>query len=107
MGGKRKIASDLARVDKLRDQDIDFSENPPTTRAFWARGQLRSGGRPVSVINKAAAAESRLQGDLDRQVAAALAEARKSTKTIIERERQGELVSRELLNSVLSSCHKR
>jgi uncharacterized protein (DUF4415 family) len=35
--------TDWARVDKMRDVDIDFSENPPLGKDFWAEAVLWPG----------------------------------------------------------------
>lgn len=42
-----KSQTDWDRVDKLRDKDIDFSDNPEVTAAMFAKAVLRKGLKPV------------------------------------------------------------
>jgi uncharacterized protein (DUF4415 family) len=39
--------TDWNRVDKLRDKDIDFSDNPEVTAEMFAKAVLRKGLKPV------------------------------------------------------------
>ena len=39
--------TDWDRVDKLRDKDIDFSDNPEVTAEMFAKTVLRKGLKPV------------------------------------------------------------
>jgi uncharacterized protein (DUF4415 family) len=34
---KKSIKSDLARIDRMRDADIDYSDIPPLDKAFFAK----------------------------------------------------------------------
>jgi uncharacterized protein (DUF4415 family) len=43
----RKSQTDWERVDKLQDNQIDFSENPEVTPEIFAKAILRKGLRPV------------------------------------------------------------
>lgn len=38
---KSGIKSDLARHDKMRDEEIDYSDIPPLDERFWERAQVR------------------------------------------------------------------
>lgn len=40
--------TDWDRVDKLRDEDIDFSDSPKVTSEMFAKAVLRKGLKPVS-----------------------------------------------------------
>ena len=42
-----KFQTDWDRVDKLRDQDIDFHDNPEMTPEMFAKAVLRKGLKPV------------------------------------------------------------
>jgi uncharacterized protein (DUF4415 family) len=39
--------TDLARIDAMTDEDIDFSETPEATPEMFARGIVRRGLKPV------------------------------------------------------------
>jgi len=39
--------TDWNRVDKLRDKDLDFSDNPEVTAEMFAKAVLRKGLKPV------------------------------------------------------------
>jgi len=41
--------TDWDRVDKLRDEDIDFSDSPEVTPEMFAKAVLRKGLKPVFV----------------------------------------------------------
>ncbi len=43
----RKSQTDWERVDKLQDNQIDFSENPEVTPEIFAKAILRKGLKPV------------------------------------------------------------
>ena len=43
-----KSQTDWDRVDKLRDEDIDFSDSPEVTPDMFAKAILRKGLKPVS-----------------------------------------------------------
>jgi len=43
-----KSRTDWNRVDKLRDKDIDLSENPEVTPEMFAKAVLRKGLKPVT-----------------------------------------------------------
>lgn len=40
--------TDWARIDAMRDEDIDLSETPEATPEDFARGVLQVGGKPVA-----------------------------------------------------------
>jgi uncharacterized protein (DUF4415 family) len=42
-----KSQTDWDRVDKLRERDIDFSDNPEITAEMFAKAVLRKGLKPV------------------------------------------------------------
>ena len=43
----RKSRTDLKRLDAMKDEDIDFSENPEITPEMFARGIVRRGLKPI------------------------------------------------------------
>jgi uncharacterized protein (DUF4415 family) len=43
----RKSQTDWARVDKLQDNDIDFSDNPELAPEMFAKAIVRKGLKPV------------------------------------------------------------
>lgn len=43
-----KSQTDWDRVDKLRDEDIDFSDTPEVTPEMFAKAVLRKGLKPVT-----------------------------------------------------------
>ena len=43
-----KSRTDWNRVDKLRDKDIDLSENPEVTPEMFAKAVIRKGLKPVT-----------------------------------------------------------
>ncbi len=43
----RKSRTDWERVDKLKDNEIDFSDNPEITPEMFAKAILRKGLKPV------------------------------------------------------------
>ena len=43
-----KSQTDWDRVDKLRDEDLDFSDSPELTPEMFAKAVLRKGLKPVS-----------------------------------------------------------
>ena len=44
----QKSQTDWDRVDKLRDKDINFSDNPEVTPEMFAKAVLRKGLKPVA-----------------------------------------------------------
>ena len=42
----RKSQTDLNRVDKIKDNDIDFSDNPEVTPEMFAKSIVRKGLKP-------------------------------------------------------------
>lgn len=42
----RKSQTDLDRVDKIKDKDIDFSDNPEVTPEMFAKSIVRKGLKP-------------------------------------------------------------
>lgn len=44
---KKPLVSDMARVEKMRDEDIDYSDSPPVTEAQIKRAIVRQGLKPV------------------------------------------------------------
>jgi uncharacterized protein (DUF4415 family) len=43
----RKSQTDWARIDSMKEKDIDFSDIPPMTDEMWARGIVRKGLKPI------------------------------------------------------------
>ena len=43
----RKSQTDLDRVDKIKDKDIDFSDNPEVTPEMFAKSVVRNGLKTV------------------------------------------------------------
>ncbi len=43
----KKYGTDLEAFHAITDEDIDFSDNPPTTPEFWANAIIRKGLKPV------------------------------------------------------------
>lgn len=43
----KKFGTDFESLDKMRDEDIDFSEIPPITDEMWAKGVLRKNFVPI------------------------------------------------------------
>lgn len=39
--------TDIERLRKMKDEDIDFSDIPRTTPEFWANAMVRKGLKPV------------------------------------------------------------
>ena len=37
---KESIKSDLKRIDRIKDGDIDYSDIPPTTKEFWRKARV-------------------------------------------------------------------
>lgn len=37
---KESIKSDLKRIDRMQDTDIDYSDIPPTTKEFWKKAKV-------------------------------------------------------------------
>ena len=99
----KEIASDLLRVDSMKESDIDFTDNPPTSSDFWRNAQLMSKGKPLARESSPEVPAS----ELEKEVWKALEESRRITKKIVIREREGELVSQDLLNAQLRTCRKR
>lgn len=99
------ITSDLMRVDAMKDSDIDFTENPPTSSDFWQSAKVMSKGKPVVRETVGPSATVPIS-ELEKHVWQVLEQSRQVTKKIIIREREGELVSQDLLNSVLRTCRK-
>jgi uncharacterized protein (DUF4415 family) len=44
----KKSRTDLARVDAMKDEDIDFSDSPEIAPEQFARALVRKGFKPVS-----------------------------------------------------------
>ena len=42
-----KSKTDLDRVDKIKDNDIDFSDNPEVTPEMFAKSVVRKGLKPI------------------------------------------------------------
>ena len=38
--GKKQVKSDLSRIDKMKDSDIDFSDIPETDASIWANAEV-------------------------------------------------------------------
>ena len=45
----RRSGSDWARIEAMRDEEIDVSDIPPLSDAFFERAKLWKAGRPVAV----------------------------------------------------------
>jgi len=43
----KKSETDLKRLDAMKDEDIDFSDNPEVPAEMFARGIIRRGLKPV------------------------------------------------------------
>lgn len=43
----KKYGTDIGRLRKMKDEDIDFSDIPRTTPEFWAKAVVRKGLKPV------------------------------------------------------------
>lgn len=43
----RKSETDLDRVDKIKDKDIDFSDNPEVTPEMFSKSIVRKGLKPI------------------------------------------------------------
>lgn len=43
----KKFGTDFDRLDKMSDDDIDYSEIPPITDEMWAKGVLRKNFVPI------------------------------------------------------------
>ena len=43
----RKSQTDLDRVDKIKDKDIDLSDNPEITPEMFAKSVIRKGLKPI------------------------------------------------------------
>jgi uncharacterized protein (DUF4415 family) len=43
----KKFGTDFERLDKMTDEDIDYSDIPPITDEMWAKGVLRKNFKPV------------------------------------------------------------
>jgi hypothetical protein len=99
----KEIASDLLRVDSMKESDIDFTDNPPTSNDFWRNAQVMHKGKPIARDSSHLTPAS----ELEKEVWKVLEESRHVTKKIISREREGELVSQDLLNAQLRTCRKR
>jgi hypothetical protein len=97
------IASDLLKVDATKESDIDFTDNPPTFNDFWRDAKVLHKRQPVIGESSLAAPVS----ELEKEVWRVLEQSRNITKKIISREREGELVSQDLLNAQLRTCPKR
>jgi uncharacterized protein (DUF4415 family) len=39
---KKSIKSDLPRIDKMSDKEIDYSDDPETNEAFWQMAEINS-----------------------------------------------------------------
>jgi len=39
---KKSIKSDLPRIDKISDKEIDYSDDPETNEAFWQMAEINS-----------------------------------------------------------------
>lgn len=44
---KKRFASDMSRVTKMKDEDIDYSDSPPVTEAQIKKAIIRQGLKPV------------------------------------------------------------
>jgi uncharacterized protein (DUF4415 family) len=42
-----KLGTDIERLRKMKDEDIDFSDIPRTTPEMWAKGVLRKNFKPI------------------------------------------------------------
>ncbi|MGD9561027.1 MAG: BrnA antitoxin family protein [Pyrinomonadaceae bacterium] len=43
----KKYGTDIERLRKMKDENIDFSDIPRTTPEFWAKAVVRKGLKPV------------------------------------------------------------
>ena len=43
----KRYGTDFERLDKMSDDDIDFSDIPRTTAEFWARAVVKKGLKPI------------------------------------------------------------
>jgi len=116
------VKSDLGRIDAMREEDIDYSDIPATTDRFWKDAKVVSGSvRDQSIVagvepeqarsshEKSASESTTAAGNVPRSAAESrvwtiLEESKVSTMSIVEREREGELVSEDLLNSRIRTC---
>lgn len=53
---KRKLASDMDRIEKMKDEDIDFSDCPPVTEKQLKQAIRRCGLKPINRASRLAAA---------------------------------------------------
>jgi uncharacterized protein (DUF4415 family) len=42
-----KFGTDIERLRNMKDEEIDFSDIPPTTPEMWENGILRKGFKPI------------------------------------------------------------
>jgi hypothetical protein len=119
---RKLIKSDLARIDAMTDEDIDYSDIPPTTGDFWKNARVLTGAsrRAADLANTAEVpARSSIgqtgdessstaidvpRSESERRVWAILEKAKASTISIVNSEKEGELVSEDLLTSRIRTC---
>lgn len=102
-GTKTSIKSDLARVDAMKDSDIDLSDIPATTEQFWKNAKVLHGHRS-DPSSAASSQQPHPLSDVESRVWTILEQANVATKSIIDREREGELVGEDVLHSRLRTC---
>lgn len=54
-----KSETDWARIDAMKNEDIDFSDNPKVPSEMFARGVLRKNFKPISTKSQEALAVDR------------------------------------------------
>ena len=48
----KKYGTDFERLDRMTDDEIDFSDIPRTTPEFWANAVVRKGLKPIPKKNQ-------------------------------------------------------
>ncbi len=51
---KKSIKSDLARIDRMREGDIDYSDIPPLDKTFLKKATVAGVGRSADAASKSA-----------------------------------------------------
>ena len=48
----RNYGTDVEELRSMKDEDLDYSDIPPTTEEFWKNGMLRKGFKPIPRKNQ-------------------------------------------------------
>lgn len=92
------IKSDLARLDAMSDNEIDYSDIPATPQGSWAGAHLLRAGEPIATRSSALPDPNAPLSAIEARVWKVLEKSKQNTKSIVKQEREAELIAGHILS---------